>query len=54
MTGAIFNLPAFLVVMALSWILVRGVKESSRANNVMVAIKIAAVLRVCFWRGSRR
>ncbi len=43
-TGAIFNLPAFLVVMALSWILVRGVKESWRANNIMVAIKITAVL----------
>ena len=47
-THAIFNLPAFLVVMALSWILVRGVKESSRANNVMVAIKIAAVLAFVF------
>ncbi len=47
-TGAIFNLPAFLVVMALSWILVRGVKESSRANNIMVAIKIAAVLMFVF------
>ncbi len=47
-TGAIFNLPAFLVVMALSWILVRGVKESARANNIMVAIKIAAVLMFVF------
>jgi APA family basic amino acid/polyamine antiporter len=47
-TGALFNLPAFLVVMILSWILVRGVKESSRANNIMVAIKIAAVLLFVF------
>jgi APA family basic amino acid/polyamine antiporter len=47
-TGAIFNLPAFLVVMALSWILVRGVKESARANNAMVAIKLAAVLLFVF------
>jgi len=47
-TGAIFNMPALLVLLALSWILVRGVKESSRANNVMVAIKISAVLLFVF------
>ena len=43
-TGAYFNLPAFLVVMVLSWLLVRGVRESARANNIMVAIKIGAIL----------
>ena len=43
-TGSVFNLPAFLVLMVLSWILVRGVRESARANNVMVAIKIAAIV----------
>ena len=42
-TGAYFNVPAFLVVMVLSWLLVRGVRESARANNIMVAIKIAAI-----------
>jgi len=47
-TGAVFNLPAFLVVMILSWILVKGVKESSRANNTMVAIKLTAVLLFVF------
>jgi APA family basic amino acid/polyamine antiporter len=47
-TGAIFNLPAFLVVMALSWILVRGVKESASTNNAMVAIKLTAVLLFVF------
>jgi basic amino acid/polyamine antiporter, APA family len=29
--------------MILSWLLVRGVRESARANNTMVAIKIAAI-----------
>ena len=47
-SGSLFNLPAFLIVMALSWILVRGVKESAGANNVMVIIKLAAVLLFIF------
>ncbi len=47
-TGSLFNLPSFLIVMLLSWILVRGVRESAGANNVMVAIKLAAVLLFVF------
>ncbi len=47
-TGSLFNLPALIIVMALSWLLVRGVKESAGANNLMVAIKIAAVLLFVF------
>jgi basic amino acid/polyamine antiporter, APA family len=47
-TGAIFNVPAFLLVMLLSWILVRGVRESAEANNAMVAIKVAAILLFVF------
>jgi APA family basic amino acid/polyamine antiporter len=43
-TGSVFNVPALLIVMLLSWILVRGVRESAGANNIMVAIKIGAVL----------
>jgi len=42
-TGAYFNVPAFLVVMILSWLLVRGIRESSKVNNVMVVVKIAAI-----------
>ena len=48
LTGSWFNVPALLIVMALSWLLVRGVKESAGANNLMVAIKIAAVLLFVF------
>jgi APA family basic amino acid/polyamine antiporter len=39
-----FNVPAFLVVMLLTVLLVRGIRESAQANNVMVLIKIAAIL----------
>ena len=47
-TGAIFNLPAFVVLMVLTVLLVRGVQESSRMNNVMVLIKVAAILIFVF------
>ncbi len=47
-TGAIFNIPAFVLMMALTWILVRGARESAGANNAMVAIKIAAILIFIF------
>lgn len=43
-TGSYFNFPAFLIVFVLTVLLVRGVKESAEANNVMVAIKIGAIL----------
>ena len=39
-----FNFPAFLVVMILTMILVRGIRESAEANNTMVILKIAAIL----------
>jgi basic amino acid/polyamine antiporter, APA family len=43
-TGSYFNIPAFLIVFLLTVLLVRGVKESAEANNVMVAVKIGAIL----------
>jgi hypothetical protein len=43
-SGSVFNLPAFVVIMLLTVLLVRGVKESAKANNVMVLIKVAAIL----------
>jgi APA family basic amino acid/polyamine antiporter len=48
LTGAIFNVPAFLLLMVLSWILVRGVKESADANNTMVIAKLLAILIFVF------
>lgn len=41
---ALFNLPAALIVALLTFMLVRGTRESARVNNVMVAIKIAVVV----------
>ena len=43
-TGAYFNVPAFLVIFALTVLLVRGVREASKANNIMVAIKVLAIV----------
>ena len=44
LTGAWFNLPALIVLLILTWILVRGVRESAKTNNVMVLVKIGAIL----------
>jgi APA family basic amino acid/polyamine antiporter len=43
-TGSWFNLSAFVVLLVLTVILVRGVRESAETNNVMVLIKVAAIL----------
>jgi APA family basic amino acid/polyamine antiporter len=43
---ASFNIPAMLIVLAVTALLVIGVKISSRVNAVIVAIKIAVVLFV--------
>jgi len=43
-TGSYFNIPAFLIIFVLTVLLVRGVRESAKANNMMVAIKIGAIL----------
>ncbi len=42
-----FNVPALLITLLVTWILVRGVRESAGANNGMVMIKIAAILIFC-------
>ena len=47
-TGNWFNISALLVLMVLTWILVKGVRESATTNNVMVLIKIAAILIFVF------
>ncbi len=43
-SGAYFNLPGFLIVVVLTVLLVRGIRESAETNNIMVAIKIGAIL----------
>jgi APA family basic amino acid/polyamine antiporter len=45
-TGSWFDLPAMVIVTILTVVLVIGIRESSRFNNVMVAIKVGVVLLV--------
>ncbi len=42
--GAIINLPAVLIVLAIMYLLVVGISESARFNAIMVGVKLAAVL----------
>ncbi|MFZ3571779.1 amino acid permease [Streptomyces sp. BH097] len=45
--GGIFNLPALIVVLLAMVFLLGGAKESARANTIMVAVKIAALILFC-------
>jgi APA family basic amino acid/polyamine antiporter len=45
--GGTFNVPALLITLGVTWILVRGVRESAKVNTTMVLIKIAAILIFC-------
>lgn len=42
-SGGILNLPALLIALALTWLLVVGTKESARVTSLLVLIKIAAL-----------
>ena len=44
MVTAWFNLPALIIVAAVTTLLVRGIKESANVNNVIVLIKVAVVI----------
>jgi basic amino acid/polyamine antiporter, APA family len=37
------HLPAFAIVMLITWLLLRGARESATANNIMVVIKLMAL-----------
>jgi basic amino acid/polyamine antiporter, APA family len=45
-TGAILNVPAVVLVALMTWILVIGIKESARFNNVIVFLKMAIIFLV--------
>jgi APA family basic amino acid/polyamine antiporter len=45
-TGSLVNLPAIVIVLILTAVLVKGIQESANFNATMVAIKVAAVLFV--------
>lgn len=42
-----FNILGFLIVMFLTMLLVRGIRESASANNIMVGIKLLAIVIFC-------
>ncbi len=42
-----FNIPALLITMAVTVVLVRGVKESAETNTTMVIIKMGAIVLFC-------
>ncbi len=42
--GGTINLPAFAIIWVLTLLLMVGVKESARANNIMVAIKLSTIM----------
>ena len=45
-SGAIMNVPAMLIVLALSTLCYVGIQETARATNFMVALKVAVILIV--------
>jgi APA family basic amino acid/polyamine antiporter len=45
-TGAYVNLPAVLIVIAVTALLIKGIQESARFNAVMVGVKVSCVLFV--------
>ena len=45
-TGAVFNIPALLLVLLMTGILVIGIKESATFNNIIVFLKLAIIFLV--------
>ena len=45
-TASYVNIPAILLIWAVTWLLVVGIKESAGFNNVMVAIKVVIILMI--------
>ncbi|MGI8694499.1 MAG: amino acid permease [Geodermatophilaceae bacterium] len=41
--GGVFNLPAVLIVLAVMLLLIRGTRESARANLIMVGVKLVVL-----------
>ncbi|MBK6964208.1 MAG: amino acid permease [Bacteroidales bacterium] len=42
----IADLPAFAIVILITWLVYRGIRESKRAGNIMVLLKVAILLMV--------
>ncbi len=48
-TGAWFNLPAVVLVLALTWLCYVGIRESSIVNTGIVILKVALIVIVVGW-----
>ncbi|AIQ53003.1 MULTISPECIES: APC family permease [Paenibacillus] len=46
--GTFINLPAVIIILLISYLLTRGVKETARFNAIMVVVKLAVVLLFIF------
>ena len=45
-TGAIINLPAVLIIAAMSWLCYVGIRETAHVTNIMVALKVGVIVVV--------
>ena len=45
--GGLINLPAFLIALFVTWLLVIGTRESAFINAILVAVKVAALTLFC-------
>ncbi len=43
-TGALLNVPAVLIVLAITWVLVVGIRESASFNSAIVLVKVGVLL----------
>jgi APA family basic amino acid/polyamine antiporter len=43
-TGAIVNVPAVLIIAAMSWFCYVGIRETAGATNIMVAVKVGVIV----------
>ncbi|NJL13456.1 MAG: amino acid permease [Microscillaceae bacterium] len=44
LTGAFINLPAVLIIVLITLLLILGIRESARFNNIVVIIKVSVIL----------
>ena len=51
--GGLVNLPAVLITLFLTFLLVKGVKESANVNRFLVAVKLAAIFLFLFLAGPK-
>lgn len=52
-TGAVANMPAALMTLLITALLVYGIKESTRINNIVVVIKLVVIVLFIVVTGSK-